>query len=207
MSQGTADPDPTNNASIATYDVTARADVTVTKVASPSPVPAGQNLTYVLTTTNLQNGLSAADNVTITDTLPSNVVFLSAVPASGSCGTAPAAGSVTSGANNQLVCNLGTLANGVQRTVIVMVRPMFVTRSTTLTNVADVTTSTPEVTTANNQATVATPVAAPITDLLVNKTDDVDPVAVSDLTTYTISATNLGPSAAENVDVTDTLIF
>ncbi|SNT29271.1 conserved repeat domain-containing protein [[Luteovulum] sphaeroides subsp. megalophilum] len=42
-------------------------------------------------------------------------------------------------------------------------------------------------------------------DLLIAKTDTVDPVTVGDETVYRILVTNNGPSAAENVIVTDTL--
>ena len=44
----------------------------------------------------------------------------------------------------------------------------------------------------------------PVLDLLVNKTDDVDPLAVADFTTYTIRVNNVGPSDAENVSLPTT---
>ncbi len=205
ISNTTADPALGNNSAVANYSVEARADVTVTKTASPSPVAAGQNLTYVITARNLANGLSAAGAVTITDTLPMNVTYVSASPSSGSCGTAPAAGSTTAPGNNSLVCNLGTIANGSQQTVTVVVRPNLATRATTLQNDVSVATSTTETDTTNNSATVLTPVQPPVVDLLINKDDTVDPVPVGNTTEYLLIVTNLGPSAAENVVVTDTM--
>jgi uncharacterized repeat protein (TIGR01451 family) len=205
QSSDVADPVLANNTATANFAVTAQADVSVAKNATPSPATAGQNLTYVLTASNLANGLSAADNVTVTDTLPQNVTFVSATPSAGSCGTQPASGSTTGPGNNQLVCNLGTINNGAQRTVTVIVRPNTVTRGTSITNSVTVSTTTPETDGTNNAASVVTPIQNPALDLLVNKIDSVDPVAVGDTTVYTISVTNIGPSAAENVVVNDPL--
>ena len=205
ISNTTADPDLTNNADIETYSVEARADVTVTKTDSADPVAAGQNLTYVIAAQNLANGLSSAEDVTITDTLPADVTFISASPSSGSCSTVPAAGSTTGPGNNGLVCNLGTIANGAQQTVTVVVRPNLVTRGTTLTNGVTVATETTEIDTTNNSATETTAVASPSVDLLINKDDSIDPLTVGDDTVYSVTVTNLGPSAAENVVVTDSM--
>ena len=168
-------------------------------------MPAGQNLTYVVTATNIANGLSQAAAVTITDTLPDDVTFISATPSAGTCGTTPAASSTTGVGNNQVVCNLGTLNNGAQQTVTIVVRPNAVTRGTTLTNNVSVSTSTAETDPGNNSASVNTLVQDPALDLLINKVDSVDPLAVGDNTVYTVTVTNQGPSAAENVVITDTL--
>src|SRR5207248_5190359 len=48
----TADPNSANNTGTATTTVNASADLAVTKTGSPSPVIAGQNITYALTLTN-----------------------------------------------------------------------------------------------------------------------------------------------------------
>ena len=205
VSQNVADSDLTNNASNVTYAVEARADMIVAKSATPSPAAAGQNVTYILTATNVANGLSDAAAVVITDTLPADVTFVSASPSSGSCATVPAANSITGPGNNTLQCQMGTIANGAQRTVTVIVRPSTATRSTTLTNTVSVATSTVETNTTNNGASADVVVQNPSIDLLVNKTESVDPVAVGDDTVYTVSVRNLGPSAAENIVVTDTL--
>jgi uncharacterized repeat protein (TIGR01451 family) len=205
ISTTTADPVLGNNIGATTYDVIARTDVTVTKIGSPNPATAGQDLTYIIAASSIGNGLSDAANVTITDTLPANVVFVSATPTAGTCSTAPAANSTTGPGNNQLVCNLGTVPNGAQQTVSVVVRPLTTTRLTTLVNTVGVTTTTPETDTTNNSASVSVPVQNPGFDLLVNKSESVDPVAVGDNTVYTIAVINLGPSAIENVVMTDTM--
>lgn len=205
VSTSTADPSLTNNTGTTTYDVEARTDVTVAKSGTPNPAFAGQTLTYVITASTVANGLSDAAAVTITDTLPPDMVFLSATPSTGSCSSAPAVNSVTSPANDQLVCNLGTIANGAQQTVQVVVRPLTDTRLTTTTNTVDVTTTTTETDTTNNTAAAVVPIQNPGFDLLVNKSESVDPVAVGGDTVYTLAVINLGPSAIENVVMTDTL--
>lgn len=205
ISNDTADPNLTDNSTTVTSTVDPRADVTVGKIAIPASVPAGQNLTYVVTATNIANGLSQAANVSITDTLPANLTFISASPASGSCSTTPTANSTTGAGNNQVICNLGTLANGAQRTITIIVRPNTATRGTTITNNVTVTTTTTETDATNNSASANTTVNNPALDLLINKTESVDPVAVGNNTVYTIMITNQGPSEAENVVITDTL--
>ena len=207
LSQTTADPNLNNNTGSVTTATTAKADVTVTKSATLASVAAGQNLTYTIAAINRPVGLtlSAADNVTITDTLPSDVVFVSASPSTGSCTTMPAAGSTTSAANNQLVCNLGTVNNNAQQTVTVVVRPRTETRNTTLINNVAVATSTPETDGTNNTASVSTPVTSPVFDMLINKTVSVNPLAAGDNTVYTVTVTNQGPSATQGVVMTDTL--
>ena len=83
-------------------------------------------------------------------------------------------------------------------------RPNTVTRGTTLTNSASVFHVPPrKIDAGNNTASLDTPVENPVLDLLVNKTDSVDPLPVGDTTVYTVTVTNLGPSTAENVVLTD----
>ena len=195
-----------NNTASASYTVDARADVTVTKTSSPNPVRAGQDLTYVIAARNISNGLSSAGAVTITDTLPPNLTFVSATSVQGTCGTKPAANSLTGASSNNLViCNLGNIANGAQRTVTVVVRPTLTLVDQALANNVNVTTTTTETNASNNSALNETPVLPPQLDLLVNKTDSADPVTLGEDTVYTITVTNNGPSAAENVAVTDTM--
>ena len=205
VSANTADPDAADRTASVTSTVTPRADVTVSKTANPASVPAGQNVTYVVTATNIANGLSDAGNVTVTDTLPANVTFVSATPSAGSCSTTPTANSTTGPGNDQIVCNFGTINNGAQRTLTIVVQPNTATRGSTLTNNVSVATSTTETDAGNNSASVNTAVLNPALDLLINKTDSVDPVAAGDNTVYTVTARNQGPSVAENVQITESL--
>lgn len=203
VSNGTADPDHTNETASVTSDIEPRADITVTKNANPNSVPAGQDLTYVIATPN--NGPSRAENVVISDTLPLDVTFVSASPSVGTCPTTPAANATTTPASRTIVCDLGSVNNGAQQTVTVVVRPNTVLHGNTITNDVSVVTSTIETDASNNAATVNANVTEPSLDLVLNKDDSVDPVAVGDNTVYTVTVNNAGPSAAENVVVTDTL--
>jgi len=180
----------------------------VSKTASPNPVQAGQDLTYVITVQN--NGPGAATNVTVTDTLASLVAtgsFQSA-SATGPGGPLPAAActpnSVTNGASINLSCNVGSLASGETATVTVVVRPS-IAATGNRTNTATVTS--PDVgdpDRGNNSGSVTSQVTA-VADVTVSKTDSPDPVQAGTPLTYVIAARNNGPSTAATVVVTDTL--
>ncbi len=71
----TPDPVTANNTTTATTTVVQLADLSVTKVASPDPAASGGSLTYTITVTN--DGPSDATAVTLTDTLPVGVSFVS----------------------------------------------------------------------------------------------------------------------------------
>lgn len=198
VSSEVADPDYTDNGDSVTSTVDPRADMSVTKTATPTTAIAGQALTYVVTASNA--GPSRADTVSINDTLPLDVTFVSAVASNGgTCSTIPAAGATITTANRALVCGWTAINNTAQQTVTVQVRPNTVTRGTTLTNAVSVSTTTVETNATNNTASVDTPVAVPVLDLLANLSDSPDPVAVGDTMTYTFRVTNNGPSFAENV--------
>jgi uncharacterized repeat protein (TIGR01451 family)/fimbrial isopeptide formation D2 family protein len=209
ISSVTADPALGNNSGSATFAVEARADVTVQKTDNADPVAAGQNLTYTIVAGNAPSGLSlsAAADVTITDTLPLGVTFVSATPSTGSCSVTPTADTTTGPgvANRTVTCNVGTVANGAQQIVAIVVRPNFATRGTTLRNDVVITTSTVETDTTNNSAFAETAVGSPRTDILVNKGDSIDPLPLGTDTVYTIDVVNDGPSSNENVVVTDVM--
>src|SRR3954454_21868517 len=75
------------------------ADLSVTKTASPNPGQAGVPLSYRIIATN--NGPAVATNVSVADTLPAGVTFLSATTTQGNCN-----GTTT------VSCNLGSLTVG-----------------------------------------------------------------------------------------------
>jgi uncharacterized repeat protein (TIGR01451 family) len=59
------------------------ADLELSLVAVPEPVVIGGTVTYVLTVTN--NGPSDATSITLIDTIPAGVSFLSVTPGSPTC--------------------------------------------------------------------------------------------------------------------------
>ena len=167
------------------------ADLAITKTDSPDPVTAGNNLTYLLTVTN--SGPAQATGVVVTDTIPAGVSFVSATPSQGSCGPP-----------NPITCNLGTINNGANATVTIVVTP---TAAGPLSNTATVSGSQSDPNTSNNTDTEGTTVnPAPQTaNLSLVKTDSPDPVTAGNPLTYVLTVTNGGPSQATGVTVTDTL--
>lgn len=205
-----ADPNLANNDGSATAYLLARADVTVTKAANKSSVPVGQELVYTLAVINrnVPQSLSRAYDVSLTDTLPANLMFLDAVASgSGTCGTTPlkTQPTGTGTTNNQLVCSWSSLARNVQQTVTVRVRPLYALLGQPITNNVVVQTGTPELDKTNNAASVTTSVSAPEYDLVVTKHDDADPVNVGDDVGYTITVSNNAASTAEGVRLVDIL--
>jgi uncharacterized delta-60 repeat protein/uncharacterized repeat protein (TIGR01451 family) len=176
---------------LARYGTTsAPADLSITKAASPNPSLVGGQLSYTLTVTN--NGPSQATGVTLTDTLPSTVIFNSAVATQGSC--TQASGVVT--------CNLDSLAGGAVAQITILVTP---TQPGTLVNVAQVTGNESDPNPNNNSAQASTSVS-PAVDLSITKDDSPDPVFARQPLTYTLIVANLAPSVTANgVTVTDIL--
>ncbi|MCC7041152.1 MAG: DUF11 domain-containing protein [Burkholderiales bacterium] len=191
-----ADPNRANNTGSVTSQVTALVDMTMTKTDTPDPVQAGTPLTYVVTARN--NGPSTASTVVATDTLPVNAAFISATGTGGGSCTTPAVGDV----GGTVTCTWATMTTGTQQTITIVVRPL--TGAVSVHNEASVTTTTEETTTTNNSAAVDTAVTPAAVDILVNKVDTIDPVAVGQTTGYTITITNSGPSYATNVTMVDT---
>jgi uncharacterized repeat protein (TIGR01451 family) len=190
------DPARANNTGSVTSTVNAVADVIVTKVDTPDPVQAGTPLTYVLTARN--NGLSTASAVVVTDVLPTTVAFTSLTSTGAPVCTTPAVNSI----GGTVTCTWATIATVSQQTATIIVRPL--TGVTTIHNDATITTSTTESNTANNTGSSDTTVTAAAVDMIVNKVDSVDPVALGGTTRFTVTVTNGGPSFATNVVMTDT---
>ncbi|WP_134765679.1 DUF11 domain-containing protein, partial [Nocardioides sp. 1609] len=184
--------DYTYTSAVVSTPVTARADLALTKTASPASVVAGAPLTYTLGVTN--NGENTATNTVVSDTLPADVVLTSATTAGGTC--TDASGTVT--------CLLGDVPNGATRTIeiVTRVRPAFAGSS--ITNVATVSSDLSDPVAANNTASVSTTVTR-AADVRVTKTvSPTSPVAGRDVT-YTIAVQNAGPSTANAVNLADTL--
>ena len=75
----TSDPNPTNNTSLPVFTgVTPLADVSVSKTG-PAGIIFGTNFSYTISVTNF--GPSIATAVSVTDSLPAGLVFVSSVPA------------------------------------------------------------------------------------------------------------------------------
>ena len=185
------DSNPANNTDVEPTTVTPVADLQIVKTDNPDPIVLGAgNLSYLLTITN--NGPSPATGVTVVDTLPGSVTYVSATPSQGTCGQA--AGIIT--------CDLGGLAVGASATITIVVTP---TQAGEILNTATVDGNEEDRDLTNNTDDEPT-VVGTSADLQVVKTDTPDPIALgAGNVTYTLTVTNNGPSPATGVVVTDTL--
>jgi len=174
-----------------------KVDLAVTKTATPNPVQVGNNLTYTVTVTNL-GPTNPATGVTLTDTLPTGVAFVSATPTQGTCNVV----GVT------VTCNLNNVSTATPATISIIVTPAQAGQITNTTTVAGNET---DPISGNNTAQAVTtvnsspPLPTAGTDLVVTKIDTPDPVLQGQNLTYIIQATNNGPDAASGVTVVDSL--
>ncbi len=171
-----------------TLNVTARADLQIAISDNPDPVSVGAQLTYTLTVTN--NGPSDSTGVSVVNTLPANVDFVSATG-----GVTPNAG--------VLNFNIGTLAAGSSTVLTILVQPTGAA-VVSITNTASVIGSQADPIPSNNTA-IATTGINQVVNLALTITDSPDPISVGGLLTYTVTISNLGLSAANNVVLTNTL--
>ena len=182
---GTVDGVTANNTATSSVPLAPSAALQITK-AGPVTAVAGTNIVYTITVTNA--GPSDATAVTLTDPVPTGLTFVSNT---GDCTTA-------------FPCALGTLAPAATRTITATFAiPSGYTTPNPIANTATVSSATPPA--VSTSATTNTPLAAPVTDLHITKTNGVDGVIAGQPTTYTITVTNpLGPSDAIGATVTDT---
>jgi len=190
VSANETDDAPDNNTHTITTTVNPGADLSLTKMDSHDPAIAGTSLTYTLTVVN--HGPSDATGVYVTDTLPSGVTFVSATASPG-----------TTYDNGTGLWTVGDLADSGSATLTITVTTARSTRGT-ITNVAEASANEADPAPGNNSVAESTLVNGEA-DLAVSKQDTPDPVIAGTALTYTLTATNYGPSDATGVTVTDTL--
>jgi uncharacterized repeat protein (TIGR01451 family) len=203
----TSDPALGNNLASFTTAVSAVANLTLSKADSPDPVSAGANLAYTITVGN--GGPSTAVGVVLTDTLPAGTTFVSAVDGTGTVACAV----IVLGTVH---CDVGTLAPGQTRTVILTVKvDASVPDGTVLVN--NVVASSP--TDPDGAAASASTTVRARADLWIEKAGIVSAQNPSGALIYRITVHNEpgqapddtptsgagGPSDAQNVVVTDPL--
>ncbi len=191
ISSAAADPVPASNSSTDTSTIVREADLSVSKTPATDPLIAGGVAAYTITVTNA--GPASADNVVITDVLPSSIVF---DPATSDPACLPGATGIE--------CNLGTVGPGETRAIVVAghLDPAF--NGASVDNTVSVTTDTDDPDPTDNQVTITTP-AVQQADLEVLKLADSSTPAAGNELTYTITVTNHGPSDAVNVQFVDEL--
>ncbi len=157
VNSATSDSDAANNSDTETTSVNAQADLSVTKTDAPDPVNAGNNLTYTITLSN--TGPSDAQNVTLTDAVPANTTFVSAMQTSGPAFTLMAP---PVGGTGTVTATLSTLSAGASATFTMVVNVNAGTpNATILSNTATVTSVTTDPAPVNNSDTETTSVNNP----------------------------------------------
>jgi uncharacterized repeat protein (TIGR01451 family) len=186
-----------NNAPAFSYSqaqvrITQEADLAVTQTANTDSVGVGQNFTYTIEVTN--NGSVDSEGVTLVETLPEEVTFVSS--------------SLTPSqqTDNILTFDLGNLAEGETTTVAITVTAP--TTTGTITGSALVTSDTfdPDATNDVDILTTAVEVIQPeLPDLEVTRTDSSGTGALGDTFDYTLTVTNNGLGNATGVVLTENL--
>lgn len=169
------------------------ANLSITKTAGAGPYLPDNLVTFTIRVTN--NGPNHATGVVLTDVLPPGLTFVSASATTGNY--LSASGTLT----------VAALANGAS-VILTLVARIDAPAGSTIRNTASVVGGEPDPNPANNTANADIPVVAvpvPNTDLSVTKTISAGPYQAGDNIIYTVTATNNGPAAANNVSITDLL--
>lgn len=182
----TIDPDQTNNRAVADLEITRSADLSIIK-QGPSEITAGRTVTYTAVVSNA--GPSDAADVEVSDPAPDGLTLLSSSSTLGTC--------------NGASCELGALASGKDATVTFeyAVDPG---RLTPIVNSASASSTTPDPDSADLTSDVRSDVVTSA-DLRLRKAQSSSTLVRGTEVTYTLTATNLGPSTARDVEVMDVL--
>jgi len=185
--------------SVAGYPATAppitvaqQADVAITKGMTPAPAAAGGTVTSVLTVTN--NGPTDATNVVVTDPVQAGLTWSGVTASNGA--------SCTATAGSPFSCNVGTISDGDSVEVTLTATTDAASTATQLTNTATVSADQFD-DELNNNAASATIQLTRRADLSIAKTPDAATITPGTTQDYTLTVSNLGPSNAQNVTITD----
>ena len=166
-------------------------DLAIGGSVAPEPLILGGNLVYSISITN--QGPKTAKGVTLTHALPASVLFVGATISQGSISSS---GGTVSG-------NIGNLPAGGVVTATITVLP---TQAGTITATATAAAvSDPDPDLSNNSITFTSHINPPTSDLAIGLAGAPNPVLVGGTLTYTITATNRGPSAATSVVISNSL--
>ncbi len=196
------DPTPGNNTSTDTNTVIVpTADLAITKTDGITSISPGGSLAYTIVARN--DGPSAVNNATITDTFPAQLTNINWT-ATGSTGTS---GFATNGAGNINATGVSLPSGGSITYVVSAVVANNTPSDTTLVNTVSIVSSVNDPDLTDNQATDNNTVVNPTTaaDLTITKTDGVNVITPGSNIVYTLIATNNGPNAVNNATISDTI--
>ncbi|WP_022873580.1 DUF11 domain-containing protein [Nesterenkonia alba] len=172
----------------ATADLEIDKSVDMDSLSDGEVIP-GEQFDFELTVTN--HGPSTARNVSITDTLPAELTWVSG----------------GSHSNGEVTFDLGTMALNATETVTVTVEldPNYDGDGSDVENSATVETTATDPVEDNDTASSTIPAGQPWADISITKTALGDAVAPGEEFTYEVEVTNNGPSTAHSVSIVDTL--
>jgi CSLREA domain-containing protein/uncharacterized repeat protein (TIGR01451 family) len=192
VSSATSDPTPGNNSATDTDTLVPSANLGITKTNGTATSIPGGSTTYTITASNA--GPSNVIGATIADTFPATLTCTwTCVGAGGGTCTAAGAGNINDSVNlpsggsvtYTASCSISAAATG------------------SLANTATVSSAVTDPTPGNNSAT-DTDTLTPTADLSITKTDGSATAIPGSSTTYTITASNSGPSNVPGATVADT---
>ena len=190
----TPDPNPDNNTSTVDVEIEEEqeADLSVTKQSSVPNATPGEEFIYTITISN--NGPNVAQDVLLTDIIPTSV--LNPEFSLDGVNFQPWTGRL----------NLDTVAPG--QVITVIIRGTISPDATgVITNTAVINSSTPDPNFDNNTSTIENPIT-PIgteADLSLIKQSNILNATPGEAFSYTITVSNAGPDAAQDVILTDTI--
>ncbi|MEA2414937.1 MAG: hypothetical protein QOI58_1594 [Thermoanaerobaculia bacterium] len=199
VSTATFDPNDENNSSTGTTTVPSQqADVSVLKTG-PAAAMADTDVSYSITVTN--GGPNAAASVSLTDTLPGTMTFVSMVQNTGpafNCTPLPSVGS-----GGTVTCTIDPLSSGTTATFTLTGHvPMGTPSGTTFENIAQVTSTTSDPNPDNNESSTLTTVSS--TDLAITKTGPATATAGGTIA-WTITVSNNAGDTESSAAFSDSL--
>jgi uncharacterized repeat protein (TIGR01451 family) len=194
---GTTDPTPGNNTVTDTDTQNSVADLQITKTDGSATYTPGNAITYTVVATNA--GPSFVTGATVADTIPAVITgatWTAVYAGVGSSGPANGAGNISATVN---LAVSGTATFTVTGTVQASATGNLVNTATITVPVG-----TTDPTPANNSAT-DTDTQNSVADLQITKTDGSATYTPGNAITYTVVATNAGPSFVTGATVADTI--
>ena len=170
-------------------NVPASADIAVTQSANTTTPYYHQNVTLTITVTN--KGPDTANNINITDYLPSGLQFISATPSTGSY--------------NGEIWTISSLNSGASATLSIVAQTL--TAGSIINTGAKTGETEYDWNTSNDQQSINLNVPVPTTQADIGVTQTINDTTpnIGDLVTITIRVKNNGPNTASGIKITDLL--
>lgn len=196
-----SDPTPANNSDTDTTPLDANPDLEIVKTDAIAEVTPGNVIGYTLTYDNI--GVQDATGVVITETVPTGTIFTTA-------GSDPRWSCLDGdGAGTPCTINIGSVAvddaPGSVTFAVIVDSPLAegIDQIDNTASIADDGNNGPEPM-ENNEDDEDTPVNA-VPDLIISKTDDVDPTTPGGTIVYALTYDNIGNQTATGVVITETV--